>query len=110
MWYSLSAYQMSPNFELPVPHFCSEKSSVREAVDALALVFDEFVFLESLAEFVFAFATLVFLLELLSFAFSCEPMLANKTITTKSPIPTIPTTTTPPKIHQTAFDFLRGGG
>src|SRR5882724_1265345 len=106
MRYSPSVYQMSPNFESPVPHFCSEKSSVRDAAGVLALVFAVFVLL-AFPEFVLAFATRTLLFEL--FSFPWELMLATRMIITSSPMPMMPTTTTPPTTHQTTFDFFSGG-
>jgi hypothetical protein len=49
---------------------------------------------------------LTFALKLL---FVFEPILANAISMTTSPTPITTSAAKPPRIHQTAFDFLRGG-
>ncbi len=103
---------MSPKEKLPAPHFATEKSSLIDAGRLPA----EFAF-ETFAPFVLAFefrlATrelefLTFVLRL-ALVFEFELMLASARIMTAAPTTKIPATTSPPRIHQTAFDFFRGG-
>src|SRR6059036_2921044 len=99
---------MSPKAKLPVPHFVSEKSSVTDD----GRVASEFV-LETFAVFELVFEFELRLARELGFAtfvllFEFEPMLARARSMITRPIPITPTTSTPPRIHQTAFDFLRG--
>src|SRR2546421_7826818 len=106
MWYSSPSYQTSPNGYLPVPHFASEKSSVKDAGRfVLEFILEALVF-----ELAFALRLETLELEFEAFAirFELVPMLPRAKIMITRPIPIIPTTTIPPRTHQTAFDFLRG--
>jgi len=107
MWYSSSAYQIRPNFESPVPHFCSLKSSVSEDAKVLEFVFVfVFVLFVLAVVLVLRFSRLfVFALLLLVF----PPMLANAITITTKPMPITPSAARPPRIHQMAFDFFGGG-
>src|SRR6266550_681748 len=108
MWYSSLAYQMSPYGKLPVPHLASEKSSVSDLGKLSAeFAFETFATLALAFEFRFAFRKFVF--RRFSLPFEFDPMLASARIMTRAPTATIPTTTIPPRTHQTAFDFLCGG-
>src|SRR5262245_32505052 len=103
MWYSSSAYHILPNLESPVPHFCSEKSSVNDAGSALMLVLRF-----GSSEFVFVFVLVLrsatrFALLLLSLV--AELRLASAMIITTRPTPMIARAANPPRIHQIAFDF-----
>src|SRR5215217_3363273 len=92
---------------MAAPHFCWLKSSTIEfgiAAFAFALVFDAFVFAETLL-LRFSLRVLAFRL----FVFPFEPRLANETIMTTRPAPITTSAANPPSIHHTAFDFLRGG-
>src|SRR6185369_11709594 len=95
-------------------HFSWLKSSTSEfgiAAFALALVFETFAF--ALA-FVLAltlplrFSLRVLALRLLVLPF--EPRLARAMTITTRPTPMTSSAASPPSIHQTALDFLRGGG
>src|SRR6185369_1159158 len=95
---------MWPNFDSPVPHLGSEKSSIRDPGVRLLLVLglDALVF-----ETTFALRfSLRFKLPLFEFA---ALILARAIIITTRPIPIIPSAATPPSTHHTAFDFFRGG-
>jgi len=70
-----------------------------------------------LVTFAFVFVFVVTLLLRLSLWFALEllvlvfdPRLASAITMTISPAPIISTAAKPPRIHQIAFDFLRGGG
>src|SRR5436190_24036748 len=107
IWYSSSAYQILPKPELPVPHFCSVKSSLKFEPDPFVFVFAVLVLT---LVFVFVFVTLLFrftlrLFELLVFVLL---MLASAITMTTSPIPITANAASPPSIHQIAFDFFLG--
>src|SRR6476660_8505399 len=97
---------MRPNFDSPVPHLDSEKSSIREPGVRLLLAFGldvlELIFETTLA----LWFSLRFKLPLFEFA---ALILARAIIITTRPIPMIPSAATPPSTHHTAFDFFRGG-
>src|SRR6185436_12728009 len=97
---------MRPYGPLPTPHFCWLKSSLSE------------VGTETF-EFAFVLGTLALTVTLL-LRFSLRLVrlellvlvvlrLANAMIITTRPTPIIKTAASPPRIHQTALDFFRGG-
>lgn len=105
MWYSSSAYQMSPNLKLPAPHFVSEKLSVND--DGSASEF-ELVLVLTLG-LAFAFVELLALRLATTFVFESfvlPPMFDSAISTTTNPIPITANTASPPSTHQIAFDFL----
>src|ERR1044072_5181106 len=99
---------MRPYCPLPTPHFCWVKSSLsdvgREA---------EFEFALMLAGRLALTVTLALRLSLrfvtLELLVFVEFRLANTMIITTRPMAMTTTAASPPKIHQTAFDFFRGG-
>src|SRR5436190_3907759 len=95
---------MSPNFELPVAHFISEKSSLNEAGRVVAV----FVFARLEFSLALRFATRLLVLALLELLPEFELMLASASSITVKPMAMIPRTAMVPSIHQTALDFLRG--
>jgi hypothetical protein len=95
---------MSPNCELPVAHFISEKSSLNEAGRVVVV----FVFARLAFALVLRFATRLLVFALLALLFEFELMLASASSITVNPIPMIPRTAMVPSTHQTALDFLRG--
>jgi len=99
---------MRPYGDVPVPHFCWLKSSMKEegrAAFAFALMFEALAF--ALA------VTLLLRLSLRVLAFTLvfvfEPRLANAMIITTTPMPMMSTAASPPSIHQIALDFLGVG-
>ena len=92
-------------------HFCWLKSSTSEsgiAAFAFALVFETFALAFVLAlTLLLRFSLRVLALRLLVLAF--EPRLASAMIITTIPTPMTSSAASPPSIHQTALDFLRGG-
>src|SRR5215813_6378609 len=112
MWYSLSAYHVSPYCEVPTPQSCLEKSSLALAGRVVAgsgfsraELLDELVLL---SRFALPFRLFTLLLRLL---FESELILATAIRITAMPMPRIVTTASPPSIHHTALDLcLRGGG
>ena len=72
---------------------------------AFALVFEVFVLAVTL---LLRFSLRVLALRL--FVLPFEPRLASAMIITTRPTPMTSSAASPPSIHQTALDFLRGGG
>src|SRR5215217_4914166 len=90
-------------------HFCSLKSSTSEFgidVFAFALVFETFALALTLP----LRFSLLRVLALRLFALPFEPRLASAMIITTRPTPMTSSAASPPSIHHTALDFLRGGG
>src|SRR5215213_7413724 len=93
-------------------HFSWLKSSTSEfgiATFAFALVFETFALAFVLAvTLLLRFSLRVLALRL--FVLPFEPRLASAMTITTRPTPMTSTAASPPSIHQTALDFLRGGG
>jgi hypothetical protein len=98
---------MRPNCPLPIPHFCWLKSSVSD-VGREAFEF-AFMLLGTLALTVTLLLRLSLRLVTLELLVFVELRLANAMIITTRPTPMIKTAASPPRIHQTALDFFRGG-
>src|SRR5687768_5910850 len=105
MRYSSSSYHIRPNCETPTFHFLSLKSSENGPTGrTVALVFGTFALTATL---LLRLASRVFALRLL--LFESDPRLASAMSMTTSPPPITTSAAKPPRIHQIAFDFLRGG-
>ena len=87
-----------------MPHFCSLKSSVSDAGATVALVF-EFETFAFTVTLLLRFSLRLFAFEVLVLLF--ERLASTINITTR-PTPITATAANPPRIHQIAFDFLRG--
>src|SRR6185369_181507 len=97
---------MRPYCPLATFHFCWLKSSVNEVGrDAFEFAFMLLGTLALTVTLLLRFSLRLATLELLVF----ELRLANAMIITTSPTQIIKNAARPPRIHQTAFDFFRGG-
>src|SRR5687767_126894 len=104
--YSPFSYQPRPNADEPAFHFCWLKSSVNDVGDpAFTFALPVFVLVLT-TTLALRFVLRVLALRLLFF----DSRFANAISMTTRPAPITASAATPPSIHQTALDFLRGGG
>src|SRR6476646_9147916 len=108
MWYSSSVYQIRPNRDSPVPQFCWLKSSTNFAGRLFELVFGVVFALVLATTLAFRLSLWLTMFALFVLLALVALMLAKAIIITTRPIPITPSASSPPRIHQIAFDFFCG--